>query len=742
MASRTPERRMGGNVKLQVKLGGMQCSFCVESITKALGQMDGVSQVSVSLGHEEALVQYDPHRTTSARLKETLVALGYTWRDPNKVRSFEEEEAELQVARTRLFIAAGATGISLAFMLAMRFGFQQPWLRWPMLTLALGTMFWPAWHIKKMAWASLQRRILNQHVLLEFAAFAGLAGGLIGFFRPEFPMADFLTVAVFVTTYHLLSGYVSLLVRMRSSQAIKKLMALQPDTARVIRNGKEEEVPINEVKAGEAVRVRPGDSIPVDGIVEDGASTVDQSLVTGESIPVDKGKGDEVIGGSINQTGMLVIRVIHVGPGSFLYKVAQHIQEARALKPGIIVLVDKVLKYFVPGVIAAAVAAFVIWTLGAWLVTGEANVTRAVFASLAVLVMGYPCALGMATPLAMIRGGGIAAQKGILMRSGEAFQVFKDVRKVVLDKTGTITKGKPAVSRIVSLEPGKEMVVLRLAAAAEAASEHPLGRAIVSYALQEGVTVGGAEDFRAYPGKGVAATVEGQRVVVGTVRFVEELGIDASVLKDRQIALEEHGETVVLVAAKGHLLGLCSMGDTLKGDAPEAIAAIKAVGLEPVMITGDNWRTARAVAAQVGIAEVLAEMLPDQKAEYVRKLQRQGYRVAMIGDGINDAPALTQADVGIAIGTGTDIAIESADVVLVGDRLGGVVQAYHIGKSSYVKTVQNVSLAFAFNGIGVPAAVTGFVHPVWAMMAMAASVTVILLNSFGDRVITLPRLGK
>lgn len=281
-----------------------------------------------------------------------------------------------------------------------------------------------------------------------------------------------------------------------------------------------------------------------------------------------------------------------------------------------------------------------------------------------------------------------------------------------------------------------------MAAAAEAASEHPLGRAIVGYALQEGVTMSDAKDFRAYPGKGVVATVEGQQVVVGTVRFVEELGIDASGLKDRQIALEEHGETVVLVAAEGHLLGLCSMGDTLKGDAPEAIAAIKAVGLEPVMITGDNWRTARAVAAQVGIAEVLAEMLPDQKAEYVRKLQRQGYRVAMIGDGINDAPALTQADVGIAIGTGTDIAIESADVVLVGDRLGGVVQAYHIGKSSYVKTVQNVSLAFAFNGIGVPAAVTGFVHPVWAMMAMAASVTVILLNSFGDRVITLPRLGK
>ncbi len=724
--------------RLQVKIGGMQCSFCVESINKAFRRMDGVSKVTVSLAHEEALVQYDPERVDPRQLKDTLAAMGYTWRDPDKMRSFEEEEAELRSARQRFLIGAATTAISLGLMAAMWLGLRQPWFTWPMLALALATMFWPAWHIKRMAWASLSRRILNQHVLLEFAAFAGLAGGFIGFFRPEFPIPDFFAVAIFVTTYHLLSGYVSLLVRTRSSQAIKKLMALQPATARVIREGREEEIPVDWVRVGDMVRVRPGESIPADGVVEEGVSGVDQSLVTGESMPVEKAGGEEVIGGSINQTGTLVVRVTHVGAESFLQKVAQHIQEARALKPGIIILVDRVLKYFVPGVVIAAVLAFAIWTLGAWLITGEPNFSRAVFASLAALVMGYPCALGMATPLAMIRGGGIAARRGILMRSGEAFQVFKDVRKVVLDKTGTITWGKPSVAKVVSLDKDGQARMLRVAATVEATSEHPLGRAVVEYAIAHGVDFGKAEDFQAHIGKGVEGQIEGQRVLVGTARFLVEQGVDASVIDRDRIRFEEEGMTAVLVAIDGKPAGVIAISDTIKEDAREEIARMKAEGMETVMITGDNWRTARAVAAQVGIEQVLAEVLPGDKANEVRKLQQQGYRVAMVGDGINDAPALMQADVGIAIGAGTDIAIESADVVIVGDSLAAILEAYRVGKNSFTKTVQNVSLAFAFNGIGIPAALTGFVHPVWAMIAMAASVTTVLLNSFGGRVVYLP----
>lgn len=728
--------------KLQVKIGGMQCSFCVVTLRQAFLQLDGVKEASINLAHEEALVVYDPERASPQQIKDTLVDLGYTWRDPEKVRSFEEEEAELKAARNKFLLGATAAGIVVILMIIMGAGLRQPWFRWPMLALALATMFGPAWHIKKMAWASLKRGILNQHVLLEFAAFAGLAGGFIGFFRPEFPIPDFFGVATFVTAYHLFSGYLSLTARMRSSQAIKRLMTLQPATARIIRDGREEEIAASEVTTDDLVRVRPGESIPLDGTVEEGYSTVDQSLVTGEPMPVEKSKDDEVVGGSINQAGTLLVRVTRVGAESFLQKVAQHIQEARALKPGILILVDRVLKYFVPGVLIAAGLAFIIWTLGAWVVTGQPDFSRAVFAALAALVMGYPCALGMASPLAMIRGGGIAAEKGILMRSGEAFQMFKDVRKVVLDKTGTITAGRPVVTDVGMIEDIEQDEFLRLAGSTETSSEHPLAEAIVQYVSDTGTQTATAEDFQAHAGKGVTATVEGKRVTIGTTHFLEESGVDTSVLEKNRTELEEQGKTVVLVAVDKNPWGVFAIGDTIKEDAPEAIQRLRETGIEPVMVTGDNWRTAKAVAAQVGIEQVLAEVLPNNKAEEIRRLQKQGYRVAMVGDGINDAPALMQADVGIAIGAGTDIAIESADIILIGESLGGVLEAYNIARNSYIKTVQNVSLAFLFNGIGVPAAITGLVHPVWAMAAMAASVTVVLLNSFGGRIVRLPRFQR
>ncbi|MEE9253162.1 MAG: metal-transporting ATPase, partial [Thermodesulfobacteriota bacterium] len=379
--------------------------------------------------------------------------------------------------------------------------------------------------------------------------------------------------------------------------------------------------------------------------------------------------------------------------------------------------------------------AIVTWTVGAWLITGEMNLIRGIFAALAVLVMGYPCALGMATPLAMIRGGGMAAEKGILMRSGEAFQALKDIKKIVLDKTGTITKGEPEVVNVVPLDGVEAEEVLLLAASTENPSEHPLARAIVEHARGLNIRVTEVGEFQAVPGKGARATVKGRTVRVGSLKYLKGEGVETSKGLEQARTLEEKGKTVVAVADDRKLLGLLAIADTLKEDATEAIRRMKEAGLEPVMITGDNRRTAQAVADQVGIEKVMAEVLPEEKAAQVRALQAQGYRVAMVGDGINDAPALMQADVGIAIGAGTDIAIESADVVLVGERLSAIVDAYHIGRNSYKKTVQNLVLAFAFNGIGVPLAITGFVHPVWAMIAMAASVSTVLLNSFGGRLI-------
>lgn len=725
--------------KVQVKIGGMSCSFCAETLRKAVGGLDGVERVSVGLAHEEALIEFDPVRVEDVEIKDAIRSVGYAVRDPKKVRTFEEQEAELKGERERLIIAASLTWIALDMMVLLWIGRPLPWGRWLMPLLAVTTVFGPGGYILRMAIPSLRRGIFNQHVLLEFGAFAGLIGGALGFFRPDFPMADFFAVAVFITTYHILSGYASLFVRTRASQAVRKLLELQPPTARVIRDGKEAEVPIEEVIPGDLVRIRPGESIPVDGMVSEGASAVDESLVTGEPIPKEKVSGDEVIGGSLNQSGMLLVRVTKVGEESFLQQLARHIEEAKALKPGIIQLVDRVLRRYVPGVLAFASLSILIWTAGAWLATGQPNWIRATFGALAVLVMGYPCALGMATPLALIRGGGEAARKGILMRSGEAFQVFKDIKRIVLDKTGTVTLGKP---RVVDVYAGASdwRVVLRLAASAEALSEHPLARAVVDRAERDNIKLAVASDFSAVAGRGVRARVEDMSVLVGSPRFLHEEGVDLTSAKTPLRAWEEQARTVIGVAGEGRLLGLLAVADEIKEDARETIDRLKQLGMQPVMITGDNERTARAVAEQVGISEVYAQVLPPGKAAKVRVLQEQGFRVAMVGDGINDAPALMQADVGIAIGAGTDIAIESSDIIIVGNRLSAVVDAYHIGRTSFRKTVQNLALAFAFNGIGVPAAATGLVHPFWAMIAMIASVSTVLLNSFGGRL--LPRQGK
>jgi heavy metal translocating P-type ATPase len=434
------------------------------------------------------------------------------------------------------------------------------------------------------------------------------------------------------------------------------------------------------------------------------------------------------------------VRVTRVGEESFLEQVARHIQEARALKPGVLLLLDQILKYFVPGVLTVGLATLAFWTLGAWGLWGAPDWERGVLAALAVLVMGYPCALGMATPLAMIRGGGAAARQGILMRSAAAFQAFKDVSVVVMDKTGTITHGEPRVVSVVPADARSADDLLALAASVEALSEHPLGQAVVKEAKARGLDLERVEGFEAVAGKGVRATVAGGRVFVGTLRFLAEYGVSSDALTAAAAAGEARAQTVMAIAENGRPVGLIGLADAVKPDAAEAVRRFREAGIEPVMVTGDNERTAHAVAEQVGIREVLAQALPQEKVARVRELQRQGKRVAMIGDGINDAPALMQADVGLAIGAGTDIAIESADIVLVGERLTAAVDAYHIARRTYGKTVQNLSLAFAFNGIGVPLATTGLVMPVWAMIAMAASVTTVLLNSFWGRLV--PQLRR
>ena len=768
-----------GRARIRARIGGLHCSLCTGTIEKALGKQPGVDKVAVSLTHEQALIEYDPRVARPEELLQTLQDIGYTISDPRKLRPFEEEEAAL-VREGRRFLAALACslvaiglvahpegfwltllsavvftslvlfvfvvlrargfGIALAgaaglgvLGLALYFAKSQAWLLeatpWITGALAFGLVFGIGNHILIMAIQALRRGILNQHVLLETGAFAGIVGGLIGLaLHPAgYPTASFFAVAVMVATYHIFSEWLSLIVKTRSSQAVKKLLDLQPDTARVVRGDREEEMPIARVRVGDRVRIRPGERIPVDGEVTSGHSSVDESFITGEPLPIEKAEGSQVVGGSINRLGTLLVRVKIIGEETFLQQVIRYVEDARALKPGLLHLVDRVLRVYTPTVLAVATLAVIGWAAGSWIASGHVDIERAVFAGLSVLVMGYPCAVGISAPLSIVRGAGEAAEHGILMRTGEAFQAYRLVKYVVLDKTGTLTEGQPLVQEVLPLGSTEEEL-LGFAAAAETSSEHPLGQAITNAAFDRKVTPSSVESFLAFPGRGVSAVIEGAKVLVGSPKFLQEEGIDLASLAARIDELERAGRTVIAVARNGNTLGIIALGDRLRPDAAKTVAALRKTSIKPVLLTGDNQRAAKRMAGEAGIEEVYAGVLPDRKADIIRQLQQAG-KVAMVGDGINDAPALMQADVGIAMGSGTDIAIDSADIIILGNRLESILVAHDVSRRGYRKMVQNVVLAFCFNGIGIAVAATGLVYPVWAMAAMAGSVTTIFFNS-------------
>lgn len=708
------------------------CSFCSQTIEKGLMRTPGVKKVNVSLAHEEALIEHDPEQIEASKIKKILRGLGYTISDPRKIHDFEEEDRLLKRELQRMifgwFFAIAAT----IFMVLNWLDISIPYQKWIMLAMATITVFGGGAHILHMSFMALRRWIFNQHVLLTFGALGAYAAGIVGFF---YSIPDFFPPAIYLTAFHLLSGYLSGLVRTKSSQAVRKLLSLQPLTALVVREGEESEIPVEQLKVGDQVRVRPGERIPVDGNIIEGLSSVDQALVTGEPIPVDKGPGDVVIGGSLNQTGSLLIELTRVGEDTFLQKVARYVEEAKALKPNIIILADRVLEIYVPAVIIISIVSFLFWYFGIVLFGKKPSLLVAVYAALSVLIIGYPCALGMATPLALIRGSGLGAGKGILMRSGEAFQTMKDVGKVVLDKTGTVTIGQPKVTDILPSGNQDKETLLQIVASAESRSEHPLAKAIMEEAKLVGLSLLEVADFKASPGFGVAVSVDGKSVLVGNTRFMSDHGVNLSPLQEKMEQIELQGITTILAAVNGILAGVIGISDQVKEDAGEAIEGLKKRGLTPLMMTGDNPRAARAVASRAGIDEVLSQVLPHQKADKIREIQSEGIRVAMVGDGINDAPALMQAEIGIAIGAGTDIAIESSDVILVKGELMGVLDAFDLSINTYRKIRQNLLWAFLFNGIGIPLATTGLLHPLMAMTAMVLSTSAIMVNSFGFKII-------
>jgi Cu+-exporting ATPase len=732
---KSPERfnspAQANTAKFQMKLGGMHCSLCTDSIYKSLQRLEGIQDIQVSIAHQEALVTYNPAVLSTSSIEEVLEAIGFSVYQADDAEVFAHEEAELKMALAKakqaLLLLLAASGLMI---LALLWG-PNPLRSYIMAALAVYISLGPARFILlRNGWQSIRRGILNQDVLVSSSALAGLIGGFVGLFNPSIPAGGFFGATVFVLGFHLIGGYVSVLVHVRASQSVRKLLSLEAPTARRLEaDGSERELSLEQLRLGDLVRVRPGERIPVDGLVIEGASTVDESLVSGESIPQDKLPQDRVIGGSLNQTGSLLVRITALGKDSFLRTVARQVAEARAMKPGILRLVDRILLIYVPTVFAASAFGLLLWMLFPWFSTGEPDWLRASFAALSVLIMGYPCALGMATPLAIVRASGEAAERGILMRSGEAFQIFKNVQTIVFDKTGTLTLGKPSLTAIHALK-GKSEELLRLSASAESLSEHPLAQAIVKAAQDRGITLAKAEDFDARPGRGIVARVENRQVHVGTLRFLEEEGIDCSALQPLLEDVQALGQTAVLVALQREALGLFALSDQLKPDAKATITRLQALGLEIVLLTGDNQQTAENIAQALGIQRVLAGVLPGEKAAEIRRLQQEGRQIAMVGDGINDAPALMQADLGIAIGTGTDIAIEAADVVLLGEGLENLLGARDLARRSYQLTVSNVVLALSFNAIGVLASISGLLQPVWAMLAMALSVTIVLLNSF------------
>jgi len=772
-----------GRRRIRAHIGGLHCSLCTGTIEKALSRRAGVDKVAVSLTHEQALIEYDPSVARAEELLQTLKDIGYTVSDPRKLRPFEEQERALVRERGRFLTALAASiaamglagyplnsdwfwlcvfsiaslvvfsfvilrsyGLGWAFagsavltasgagiyalQLRGTFGAASPWLGG---ALAMLLIFAVGGHIVHMALAALRRGILNQHVLVEFGAFAGLIGGIIGLAwkPPGYPTTAFFAVAVMVLTYHIFSEWLSLIVKTRSSQAVKKLLDLEPDVAYVVRDGQEREVPLEQVRVGDLVRIRPGERVPVDGQVESGESDVDESLVTGEPVPIEKHAGDRTLSGALNGHGTLLVRVTVVGEESFLRQVIRSVEDARALKPGLLHLVDRVLRVYTPIVLLTAAGATLFWLVVPVILGGAPDLQRAMFAGLSVLVMGYPCAVGISAPLSIVRGAGEAAERGVLMRTGEAFQALRRVQRVVFDKTGTLTEGHPALRKIVSVAFSQEEL-LALAGAVEAGSEHPLARAVVEETFTRGITLPEVQGFEAVTGHGVRARLGQGMLLVGSPVFLAAQGVDLTGQNERINELEGRGLTVIVAAREGTLLGLLALGDALRPDAAETVRRLHALGIRTSLITGDNEQAALHFARAAGIKEVHARVLPAEKAAMIRKLQERD-RVAMVGDGINDAPALMQADVGIAFGSGADIAIESADVIILNKRVEAVLDAYEISRRSYRKIVQNVSLAFLFNGLGIPAAATGLVYPIWGMVAMAASVTTIFINSLWGR---------
>jgi len=709
-----------------LKLRGMSCASCASSIEQAIRSVPGVMECSVNFGAEQASIVYDPQRTDLEEIQNAVSDAGYSSSLQEQEMLAGEDDAEKAarlaeqrdltrkvwvggIISTTLFIGGlpAMTGLHLPFIPAWLHNF------WLQAVLTAPVQFWCGGQFFVNGWKAFKRHNATMDTLIALGTAAAYFYSLFVTLFPGFLIVQGLTPAVYyevaaiVITLILLGRLFENRAKGQTSEAIRKLMGLQARTARIVRNGKEQEVLINEVLPGDIVAVRPGEKIPVDGEIINGSSTIDESMVTGESVPVKKQADDEVIGATINKTGSFQFRATRVGKDTFLAQIVKLVQEAQGSKAPIQRLADQVTGWFVPVVIAIALLTFLIW----FNVMG--NPTLALITTVEVLIIACPCALGLATPTSIMVGTGKGAENGILIKGAESLELAHKIQTIVLDKTGTLTQGKPTVTDFITVNGtanGNEMKLIQLAASLEHHSEHPLAEAVVRYAESQQVELKDAQEFEAVAGSGVAGYVAGHRVRIGTGRWMNELKIDTRSLQECKEQLEAAGKTAVWLAVDGEMQGVMGIADALKPSSAAAVRALKRLGLQVVMLTGDNQRTAEAIAREVGIVRVLAEVRPDQKAATVQSLQSDGKVVAMVGDGINDAPALAQADVGIAIGTGTDVAIAASDITLISGDLQGIVTAIQLSRATLRNIRQNLFFAFIYNVAGIPIA-AGILYP-------------------------------
>ncbi|MCL6612416.1 MAG: heavy metal translocating P-type ATPase [Peptococcaceae bacterium] len=712
--------------EVELVVSGMTCAACSARVEKKLNSLPGVQRASVNLATGRAGVTFVPGVTSAGELRRAVEALGYRARRAASVSVDEEERARQREIRLQaaMFILAAILSFPLIWMMLAEMAGWHQFMISPRVQLALATpvQFAAGWRFYRGAFHALKTGGANMDVLVVMgtstAYFYSLAAVIMGWKTMYFESA------AVVITLILLGRLLEAVARGKTSEAVRKLMGLRAKTARVIRDGREEDLPVEEVEVGDLVLVRPGERIPVDGVIAEGTSSVDESMLTGESIPVDKGPGDEVTGATVNKHGSFTFKVTRVGDDTALARIIRLVEAAQGSKAPIQSLADRVSGIFVPVVAAVALLTFAGWHLAG------AGVATALTHMITVLVIACPCALGLATPTAIMVGTGVGAEKGILIKGGEHLERAGKIDAVVLDKTGTITRGEPSVTGILALPPFREEDLLAAVAAGERRSEHPLGQAVVKRAGEAGLRLEQEiEEFEALPGRGIRFKAGGRVWHVGSGELAKSRNVDLSAVLDVKNRWEEEGKTVMVAVADDRLAGMMAVADTVKDHAAEAIADLKRMGLSVYMLTGDQARTARAIAGQVGIDHVVAEVLPENKTEEINRLKSAGRVVAMVGDGINDAPALAAADIGMAIGTGTDVAMESASITLMRGDLRAIAQAIRLSRQTMRKIKQNLFWAFIYNLIGIPLAVSGVFTPVMGGMAMAFSSVSVVANS-------------